>query len=226
MHSVPTWASLLYLPPPFFFGVAYVERHRTAVGGRHSRGWRPHRLTTAGYAAGTLAESARYVDDYRAFVELLPQVRQSAPHDPAPSSFAEISVKDVTFTYPTGTEPAIRDVSLSIHAGEIVALVGENGSGKTTLTKLLAGLCRPTTGTITWDGTDINGVDAAQLRTGIPVIFQDFVRFHCVPGTTLDWDESTQSMISTVSVRRLVTQTQTDFSPHCRTGTRPSWDGI
>jgi ATP-binding cassette, subfamily B, bacterial len=136
------------------------------------------RLTTAGYATGTLAESARYVDDYRAFVELLPQVRQSEPHDPAPSSFDEISANCVSFTYPTATEPALRDVSLSIRRGEIVALVGENGSGKTTLAKLLAGLYRPAAGTITWDGIDINGVDAAQLRTDIAVIFQDFVRFH------------------------------------------------
>jgi ATP-binding cassette, subfamily B, bacterial len=42
----------------------------------------------------------------------------------------------------------------------------------------LAGLYRPATGTVTWDGIDINGVDAAQLRSGIAVIFQDFVRFH------------------------------------------------
>jgi ATP-binding cassette, subfamily B, bacterial len=136
------------------------------------------RLTMAGYAAGTLTESARYVDDYLAFVELLPRVRQSEPHGPAPSSFSEISVNGVSFTYPTATEPAIRDVSLSIRAGEIVALVGENGSGKTTLAKLLAGLYRPATGTVTWDGVDINSVDAAQLRTGIAVIFQDFLRFH------------------------------------------------
>jgi ATP-binding cassette subfamily B protein len=129
------------------------------------------RLTMAGYAAGTLTESARYVDDYLAFVELLPPVRQSEPHGPAPSSFSEISVNGVSFTYPTATEPAIRDVSLSIRAGEIVALVGENGSGKTTLAKLLAGLYRPATGTVTWDGIDINSVDTAQLRTGIAVIF-------------------------------------------------------
>jgi ATP-binding cassette, subfamily B, bacterial len=135
------------------------------------------RLTTAGYAAGSLAESARYVDDYLAFVELLPRVRKAEPHTPAPGSFTEISVDGVDFTYPTGNKPALRDVSLRIRTGEIVALVGENGSGKTTLAKLLAGLYRPTAGTITWDGVDIHGVDATQLRSAIAAIFQDFVRF-------------------------------------------------
>jgi ATP-binding cassette subfamily B protein len=87
-------------------------------------------------------------------------------------------VKAVSFAYPTAKESALRDVSLNIRAGEIVALVGENGSGKTTLAKLLAGLYRPASGTITWDGIDINRVDAEQLRKSIAAIFQDFVRFH------------------------------------------------
>ncbi|MFL6047611.1 MAG: ABC transporter ATP-binding protein [Propionibacteriaceae bacterium] len=136
------------------------------------------RLTTAGYSAGALSESAPYVDDYLAFVELLPRVRQPEPHDPAANSFAEISVNNLSFAYPTAKESALRDVSLSIRAGEIVALVGENGSGKTTLAKLLAGLYRPAAGTITWDGVDINSVNAAELSTDIAAIFQDFVRFH------------------------------------------------
>jgi ATP-binding cassette, subfamily B, bacterial len=136
------------------------------------------RLTMAGFSAGTLAETARYVDDYLACVELLPRVREAEPHDQAPRSFTEISVAGVDFIYPTGNEPALRDISISIRTGEIVALVGENGSGKTTLAKLLAGLYRPAAGTITWDGVDIHAVDAIQLRTAIAAIFQDFVRFH------------------------------------------------
>jgi ATP-binding cassette, subfamily B, bacterial len=136
------------------------------------------RLNTAGSSAGALSESAFYIDDYLAFVELLPRVRASEPQGAAPGSFGEISVQSVTFQYPTATESALRNVSLNIRKGEIVALVGENGSGKTTLAKLLAGLYRSTAGSISWDGVDINGVDARQLRTAIAAIFQDFVRFH------------------------------------------------
>jgi ATP-binding cassette, subfamily B, bacterial len=59
----------------------------------------------------------------------------------------------------------------------VVAFVGENGSGKTTLAKMLAGLYRPATGRIRWDGTDLAEVDAEELRRSVAVIFQDFERY-------------------------------------------------
>jgi ATP-binding cassette subfamily B protein len=82
------------------------------------------RLTSAGWAAGSLSEAALYMDDYNAFLELLPLAEAARPSGAAPSSFRRIEVESVSFTYPSGTEPALRDVSLHINAGEVVALVG------------------------------------------------------------------------------------------------------
>jgi ATP-binding cassette, subfamily B, bacterial len=144
------------------------------------------RLTMAGWAAGSLSEAGRYLDDYLAFVALLPEVEAARPRGAMPPrGFRRLRVRGVTFIYPTGTEPALRDVSLDVSAGEVVALVGENGSGKTTLAKLLAGLYHPDHGTITWDDTDVSTVDPDELRRSIAVIFQDFERFHVTAGENI-----------------------------------------
>ena len=136
------------------------------------------RLTQAGYAAGSLSEASLYLDDYLAFMTLLPQAEQARPADPAPRGFGRLEVDQVSFTYPSGEQPALRDVCLHVDAGEVVALVGENGSGKTTLAKLLAGLYLPDQGRVLWDGTDVATVDPDQLRRSVAVIFQDFIRYH------------------------------------------------
>jgi ABC-type multidrug transport system fused ATPase/permease subunit len=134
------------------------------------------RLTGAGYSAGALAEASLYVEDYRAFLALLPREVDRRPRL-APPAFRRIEVDGVTFTYPSGGQPALVDVSLHVDAGEVVALVGENGSGKTTLAKLLARLYSPDAGTIRWDGIDLQRLDRERLRSSIAVIFQDFLRY-------------------------------------------------
>ena len=83
---------------------------------------------------------------------------------------------DVTFTYPTRGEPAFRDLTLHIPAGQSVGIVGVNGAGKSTLIKLLCGLYPPDRGTVCVDGPD-PAVDRAARRR-VAVIFQDFVRYH------------------------------------------------
>jgi len=83
----------------------------------------------------------------------------------------------VSFEYPTGTRKVLQDITLTIHPGESVALVGDNGSGKTTLIKLLCRLYDPTGGRITLDGVDLRDFDTAALRRDIGVIFQDYAHY-------------------------------------------------
>ena len=92
---------------------------------------------------------------------------------PVPADFDRITADAVTFAYPGAGQPALREVSIEIRRGEVVALVGENGSGKTTLAKILAGLYRPGSGTVCWDQTAIADVDPERLREQIAVIAQD-----------------------------------------------------
>jgi ABC-type multidrug transport system fused ATPase/permease subunit len=126
---------------------------------------------------GDMYESGLFVEDFTNFLATAPLTHGATGSLPAPAKFGWITVENVTFTYPAASTPALREVSLRIRAGEVVALVGENGSGKTTLAKLLSRLYLPDEGTIAWDGTSLADIDAAQLRRRIAVIFQDFARY-------------------------------------------------
>ena len=73
-----------------------------------------------------------------------------------------------------GAVSALTDIELEVHAGEVVALVGDNGAGKSTLVKILAGVHQPTTGTIEFDGKAITlDSPGKALEYGIATVFQD-----------------------------------------------------
>jgi ATP-binding cassette, subfamily B, bacterial len=144
------------------------------------------------YAVNQCYEEGLYFSDYLAFCADALGRLPSAGSAAVPSSFSRIAVSGVTFTYPGASEPALRDVSISIGRGEVVALVGENGSGKTTLAKVLAGLYRPSSGSVCWDSVSLSDVDGAALRERIAVIAQDHanwpltVRHNITMGRPLD----------------------------------------
>jgi ATP-binding cassette subfamily B protein len=71
----------------------------------------------------------------------------------------------------------LRDLDLTIHAHEALALVGVNGAGKSTLVKLLGGVYKPTTGRITVDGVDLAELDLSAWQRRIAAVVQDFLRF-------------------------------------------------
>ena len=90
-----------------------------------------------------------------------------------------IEVNNVTFNYSAqeeqGVPPALRNVSLSIDAGETVAILGHNGSGKSTLMKLLAAILQPDQGTVHVDGlaTSAKGEDLWTIRQRVGIVFQN-----------------------------------------------------
>jgi ATP-binding cassette subfamily B protein len=93
------------------------------------------------------------------------------------ASVGQVTVTDVSFTYPGRSRPAVSGVHLALRLGEVVALVGANGSGKSTLARLIAGLYRPQQGTITWDGIDVRDLDRDSLFARVAWIGQDFRRW-------------------------------------------------
>jgi ATP-binding cassette subfamily B protein len=129
---------------------------------------------------------ALYLDDLFSFFEIQPEIA-SPPHARAmPQPIREGFVfEDVGFRYPGAERWAVRNLSFTLKAGEVLALVGENGAGKTTLVKLLSRLYDPDEGRILLDGHDLREYDVFQLRANIGVIFQDFVRFHMTAGENI-----------------------------------------
>lgn len=80
------------------------------------------------------------------------------------------------FKSPHGTVKAVDDVSLEIYEGETLALVGESGCGKSTLGRVILNLIAPTSGTVTFDGTDItalHGKTLRNMRAQMQLVFQD-----------------------------------------------------
>jgi ABC-type multidrug transport system fused ATPase/permease subunit len=141
------------------------------------------RSTTASLAtlvqmAHELFEKGLYISDYREFIEQSMLRRRPSKTVKAPLRPGRIELHEVGFQYP-GDQGcvALSNVSFSIEDGQTIALAGENGSGKTTLAKLIAGLYRPTSGRITWDGVDILEIDPLSLGDRVVMVQQQPIRW-------------------------------------------------
>ncbi len=126
-----------------------------------------------------VAGQALYLDDLFSFFRIEPEILSPPNPRPFPQPIREGFVfENVGFRYPEAERWAVRNLSFTLRAGEVLALVGENGAGKTTLVKLLSRLYDPDEGRILLDGHPLADYDLEELRLNIGVIFQDFVRYY------------------------------------------------
>jgi osmoprotectant transport system ATP-binding protein len=97
---------------------------------------------------------------------------QTSAHDHGSTGGETIELVDVTKRYPGQEQPAVESITMTIPAGEIVALVGPSGCGKTTTMKMINRLIEPTSGRITIGGTDVLGLNPDEHRRRIGYVIQ------------------------------------------------------
>ncbi|PWB55445.1 MAG: lipid A export permease/ATP-binding protein MsbA [Nitrosomonadales bacterium] len=90
----------------------------------------------------------------------------------------ELEFRDVTLQYDEGSGHALEGVSLKIHPGETIALVGQSGGGKTSLVNLIPRFYHPSNGQILLDGQNIEDIRLNSLRDNIALVSQDVVLFN------------------------------------------------
>ena len=85
----------------------------------------------------------------------------------------EVSFQNVSFSYDGAAEPAVRNIDLTIHRGEKVAIIGGTGSGKSTLVSLLLGFRKPTSGQVLYDGVPMSEISIGSIREEISCCLQN-----------------------------------------------------
>ncbi len=136
-------------------------------------------LTAIISVTATIYEGSLFIDNMILFMNEKQTVKPilPSPIEPKTKCGHTLELKNVSFRYPGADRDIIRNIDLTIEAGQTVALVGLNGAGKTTLIKLLTRLYDPTEGEILLDGRNIREYDLTSLYKLYGIIFQDFGKY-------------------------------------------------
>lgn len=158
------------------FGVYLIMDAQMSMGGLIAS------VILSGRAMGPLAQVAGLMTRFSQSKQSLqhldemmkaPVERPKGKHFIAKPEFkGEIEFRDVTFSYPDQSRPAVADISFKIKAGEKVGVIGAVGSGKTTLERLLLNLYEPTSGSVQIDGTDVRQIEPGDLRRNVGAVQQ------------------------------------------------------
>lgn len=135
------------------------------------------------------------------------KILQTEPENYSPDGSKAFALKgnidftDVSFGYEEGKPPVLQDISFSIKAGEVIALVGESGVGKSTLIDLVSGYNFASKGEVMIDGIPMQKIDLRSLRSQIAVVPQEVVLFNDTIKTNIKYGNfnTTDTEIETAS---------------------------
>lgn len=130
-------------------------------------------------AVSGLYDSRMFIGNLFEFLELKPNIVSALDARDFPEEVDSVTFEDVTFRYPDMHRDVLSHCFWTAQRGEINLIEGENGFGKTTMLKLLLRLYDTQQGAVKINGVDVRDIDLHQLRKGVGVIFQDYVRFYC-----------------------------------------------
>ncbi|MBT2514323.1 ABC transporter ATP-binding protein [Arthrobacter sp. ISL-30] len=134
-------------------------------------------LSTANNLVSSLSsidEDLANLKDYELFMALPVHSPKNPPLVKPPHT---IELRNIRFSYTGSDIEVIKGVSLTIRAGQHIAIVGENGAGKSTLIRILAGLYRPDSGQVLLDGVDLAGLDVTSWHRHLAVLSQEFLKY-------------------------------------------------
>lgn len=122
--------------------------------------------------ADTLPRTLTAIERVFDLIDTAPEAYEPEDPVPMPDMQGNVELRQVTFGYEPH-HPVLRDISLTVRAGENIGLVGHSGAGKSTLVKLLGRFYNVTSGGIFLDGVDIRRIPLAHLRKHVGYVEQD-----------------------------------------------------
>jgi subfamily B ATP-binding cassette protein MsbA len=134
-------------------------------------------------------------------MKTIPAIQDQPGAKVLPRHEGSIEFKDVNFSYEPGV-PVLKDVSLRIEKGEMIAFVGSTGAGKSTLLDLVPRFYDVTEGSIAIDGTDIRQVTIASLRRQISIVSQEVLLFHDTIANNISYGHPGKGMEEIIEAAR------------------------
>ncbi|MTD57989.1 ABC transporter ATP-binding protein [Amycolatopsis pithecellobii] len=171
------------------FGAWEITQHRLTLGGLFAFAAFLGYLYPPVQALGSLTMTVAAASTGAArLIELLdtePTVADTPRSWALRAARGELRLESVSFGYPGAARAVLRDFSLTVHPGELVALTGASGAGKTTIAKLLLRFTEPTAGVIRLDGVDIRDLTLSSLRAAVTLLPQETLIFHGTIGENI-----------------------------------------